>query len=147
MKHKLFAIRFSDFYKEAKRCVKSKSCKATWTKTPQSQGLSESFCWQLSPVSSKTQLLSPVVHLDLFLPPRLRQGTRSARLQDGSVMGGHLASGCAAREWHEMNLQRALWILCPLSSQWEQPLRSLVLDNDTMGWLAHTDILCHAWLF
>lgn len=148
-KHKLFGIRFSDFYKAAERCMKSNGWKATWTKTPQSQELSESFCWWLSPVSNKTQLLSPFVPLNLFPTARLRQGvcggagegTGSVRLLEGSVMGGHLASGCAAHEWHEMNLQRALWIPCPLSSQWWQPLG---VCSQTMtpqgGW--HTQIFC-----
>lgn len=148
-KHKLSGIRFSGFYKEAKRCMKSKGWKATWTKTPQSQELSESFCWQLSPVSNKTQLLSPFVHPNLFPTARLRQGvcagagkgSQVCQIQDGSVMGGHLASGCAACEWHEMNLQRALWIPCPLSSQWGQPL-TLCFQTMTPrgGW--HSQIFC-----
>lgn len=106
--------------------MKCKGWKVMWTYTPQSQELSESFCWQLNSVSSKTQLLSPFVHLDLSAMPRRRQGvcskagkeTRSVKLQDGAVIAGHLAPGCAACEWHEINLQRAVRIPCPLSSPW-----------------------------
>lgn len=132
--------------------MKSKGWKVTWTQTPQSQELSESFCWQLNSVSTKTRLLSLFVPLDLSIMPRLRQGvcgregkeTRSVKHQDGSVIAGHLAPGCAACEWHEMNLQRAVWISCPLSSLW-WPAQSLPADNETAGWLVHRDIPCHAW--
>lgn len=133
--------------------MKAKGWKVTWTWTPQSQEHSESFCWQLNSVSNKTQLLSPFVHLDLSTTARLRQGvcgaageeTGSVRLQDGSAIARHLAPGCAACEWHETNLQRAMRIPCPLSSPWWPAPQSLLTDNETAGWLAHTDMLCHAW--
>lgn len=83
---------------------------------------------------------------------RLKQGirgrageeTRSVKLQDGAVMARQLASGCAAREWHKMNLRRAVQLPCPLSSSWWPAPQPSLTDNELQGgWCTR---ICYAML-